>query len=129
MGRKKLFDEKSVVDKIGKTFIKYGYEGTSLDDLVKETGILRGSLYSTFGSKRGMFIAALTNSIRNNIIGEQTLTLVIIAMLELTAKDNQILRIIKNWIDTIDDKDNLISLLGKTIINHSHVLEEKINGK
>ena len=97
MGRKKSFNEKDIVKRMGETFIKYGYEGTSLDDLVKATGLLRGSLYSTFGSKRGMFISALLKSIADDPYNSQTLNLVTVAMMELTSNDKQLLDIIKNW--------------------------------
>ena len=41
------------------TFWRKGYVQTSLDDLVRESGASRGSLYKTFGDKKAMFIAAL----------------------------------------------------------------------
>lgn len=41
------------------TFWRKGYVNTSFDDLVRETGASRGSLYKTFGDKRSIFIAAL----------------------------------------------------------------------
>jgi TetR/AcrR family transcriptional repressor of nem operon len=40
-------------------FLERGYEATSIDDHVAVTGLHRGRLYKAFGSKRGMFIAAL----------------------------------------------------------------------
>ncbi len=40
-------------------FWERGYEATSIDDLLKATGINRGSLYGTFGDKRRLFLAAL----------------------------------------------------------------------
>ena len=54
MGRKKSFDTSDVLSQIGQLFIEKGYNGTSLDDIVERTGLLRGSLYATFGSKQGM---------------------------------------------------------------------------
>ncbi len=45
MERKKKFNQQDVLTAIGETFITYSYEGTPLDDLVKATGLLRGSLY------------------------------------------------------------------------------------
>lgn len=128
MGRRKLFDEKKVIKSIGKTFIKYGYEGTSLDDLVKATGVLRGSLYSTFGSKHGMFVKALLNSIADNRCGSQTLNLIAIAMMELTANDNQILNIIRGWAKDLEEKD-LISIIGKTVITRSQISRGEKNGE
>jgi len=40
-------------------FWSYGYNGTSLPDLIEGTGLSRGSLYKAFGDKKGLFLAAL----------------------------------------------------------------------
>lgn len=128
MGRKKLFDEKKVIKNIGETFVKYGYEGTSLDDLVKATGVLRGSLYSTFGSKHGMFVTALRDSINDDRYGEQTLSLITIAMMELTKDDKLVFNLVRKWVSELENKD-LISIIGKTVIERSQILRGEKNGK
>lgn len=128
MGRKKSFNEKDIVKRMGETFIKYGYEGTSLDDLVKTTGLLRGSLYSTFGSKRGMFSSALLKSIADDPYNSQTLSLITIAMMELTSNDKQLLDIIKNWAKNLKE-DDLISIIGNAVITRSQILKGEKNGK
>ena len=40
-------------------FWSRGYEATSIQHLVTHMGIRRGSLYGTFGDKRGLFFAAI----------------------------------------------------------------------
>jgi len=40
-------------------FWRYGYQATSIQDLVEATGVNRGSLYTTFGDKCGLFMAVL----------------------------------------------------------------------
>jgi len=40
-------------------FREHGYEGTSIQDLVEATGVGRGSLYAAFGSKEGLYLAAV----------------------------------------------------------------------
>jgi TetR/AcrR family transcriptional regulator, transcriptional repressor for nem operon len=40
-------------------FWQQGYEATSVDDLLKATGLARQSLYNTFGDKKELFITAL----------------------------------------------------------------------
>jgi AcrR family transcriptional regulator len=40
---------------------------TSIDALCKATGVLRGSLYSAFGDKRGILIAALDHYAEQNL--------------------------------------------------------------
>ena len=55
----KQFDRDEVLDRAMTVFWKRGYEGASIQDLVEATGINRGSIYATFGDKRGLFVAAL----------------------------------------------------------------------
>lgn len=55
----KQFDEGVVLDEMMKVFWGRGYESTSIDDLVKATGLKRGSLYNAFGGKEQMFLAAV----------------------------------------------------------------------
>ncbi|MEU0037888.1 MULTISPECIES: TetR/AcrR family transcriptional regulator [unclassified Streptomyces] len=40
-------------------FQRNGYDGTSIQDLVEATGVGRGSLYAAFGSKEGLYLAAM----------------------------------------------------------------------
>lgn len=55
----KCYDETEVLDSAMKAFWSKGYEATSLQDLVKATGINRGSLYHAFPGKRALFMRAL----------------------------------------------------------------------
>lgn len=59
MGRSKEFDTALVLHKAMEVFGQYGFEGASLQDLLGHLGIARQSLYNTFGTKRGLFLAAL----------------------------------------------------------------------
>jgi len=59
MGRPRSFNEEAVLDAAAEAFVKGGYEGTSIDDLVKALNLHRGSLYKAFGSKHGLFLAVL----------------------------------------------------------------------
>ena len=40
-------------------FWQYGYEATSLDDLVRATGVSRHGIYGDFGNKHDLFLACL----------------------------------------------------------------------
>ncbi|MFC5180448.1 TetR/AcrR family transcriptional regulator [Actinomadura harenae] len=59
MGRTREFDTDAVVESAMEVFWRLGYEATSVQDLVAATGIGRGSLYAAFGSKDGLYEAAL----------------------------------------------------------------------
>ncbi|MDQ0207510.1 TetR/AcrR family transcriptional regulator [Alkalicoccobacillus murimartini] len=61
MARSKGFDEKVVLKKAMELFWQQGYEKTSMQDLVQHMGIHRKSIYDTFGDKRSLFTASLTN--------------------------------------------------------------------
>ena len=55
----KRFDKDNVPDRAMRVFWERGYEANSIDDLLKATGINRGSLYGTFGDRRSLFLSAL----------------------------------------------------------------------
>lgn len=55
----KKFDVPQTLNKAMHVFWSRGYEATSVQDLIDQMGINRGSMYSTFGDKRSLFIAAL----------------------------------------------------------------------
>lgn len=59
MGRKKHFVPNRVIDKAIGVFMSRGFEATSVKDLVDATGVLPGSLYNAFGSKKQLFETAL----------------------------------------------------------------------
>jgi TetR/AcrR family transcriptional repressor of nem operon len=59
MARPREFDERVVVDAAMDVFWKQGYRATSVQDLVKATGLQPGSLYGAFGDKHGLLLEAL----------------------------------------------------------------------
>lgn len=59
MPRKKEYIEKEVLEKAMNLFWRKGYEGTSMQMLEKEMGINKFSIYSSFGSKKGLFIESM----------------------------------------------------------------------
>ena len=81
-------------------FVERGYEATSIDDLVAATGLHRGSLYKAFGSKRGIFLAALSRLVRDeltslpsrseDLVAADPLDLLLVAALELGPRDHEV---------------------------------------
>lgn len=59
MARPRTFDPDVVVDRAMHRFWSDGYAATSPQDLVEATGLNRSSLYNAYGSKEGLFLAAL----------------------------------------------------------------------
>ena len=59
MGRTRKFDADEVIRSARAVFWRQGFEGSSLPDLEQATGLNRSSLYHAFGSKRGLFDAAV----------------------------------------------------------------------
>ncbi|MFF0452566.1 TetR/AcrR family transcriptional regulator [Nocardia africana] len=55
MGRPRNFETETVVDRALDAFWTHGYANTSPAQLAEATGIGKGSLYNTFGSKRELF--------------------------------------------------------------------------
>ena len=59
MGRPKQFDPDEAMQEAMEAFWERGYAATSVNDLLEEMGLNRGSLYGTFGDKKQLFLAAL----------------------------------------------------------------------
>jgi TetR/AcrR family transcriptional regulator, transcriptional repressor for nem operon len=56
VARPRAFDEPAVVDAAQDRFWSLGYAGTSLDDLVKATGLSKGSIYNAFSDKHTLYL-------------------------------------------------------------------------
>jgi len=59
MARRREFDEDDVLDALKNVFWEHGFEGTSYSDIMKATGLKKGSLYAAFGDKRALYQKAL----------------------------------------------------------------------
>ncbi|MEO3977873.1 helix-turn-helix domain-containing protein [Streptomyces sp. CAU 1734] len=67
MGRPRGFDEAEVIRSAVELFACRSYDGISIDDLVTHLGVHRNSLYKTFGSKRGLYLAALRRALEHDV--------------------------------------------------------------
>jgi len=59
MVRTRTFDPTTTLSQVVALFSSRGYSETSMEDIVRETGVSRYGLYGTFGSKRELFEQAL----------------------------------------------------------------------
>lgn len=67
MARPREFDEHSALESLMEVFWDKGYEAATLQDLVKASGLLKGSLYGAFGDKQAIYLAALKHYNRTRI--------------------------------------------------------------
>jgi AcrR family transcriptional regulator len=90
VGRPRSFDEATAVAGAARLFATSGYEGTSVDDLVRGLGVHRGSLYSTFGSKRALYLRVLrehVDALPTSAAEQADLTLLLRAAVERAPVD------------------------------------------
>jgi TetR/AcrR family transcriptional repressor of nem operon len=67
MARPREFDEHQVIESLVTVFWNKGYEATTMQDLVKASGLLKGSLYGAFGDKQTLYLVALKHYNRTRI--------------------------------------------------------------
>lgn len=67
MGRRRSFDVDEAVAAAADLFARRAYDGVSVDDLVAGLGVHRNSLYNVFGSKRGLYLAALRRHVEQDV--------------------------------------------------------------
>ena len=100
MGRRRTFIENEAIDSATAVFAEHGFAGTSVDDLVRATGVNRASLYGVFGSKDGLFQRCLTEALAALSpadtsgspvdaaeAGHEELDLVLVALMEIAPGD------------------------------------------
>ena len=63
----KQYDRRELLDRAVELFRRQGYTATSTADLVAELGINRKSMYAEFGSKQGLFEAALERYLQQHL--------------------------------------------------------------
>jgi TetR/AcrR family transcriptional regulator, transcriptional repressor for nem operon len=73
MARPRKFDEAQVLDAVRDEFWARGYAATSLDDLMRVTGLGKGSLYGAFGGKRQLFLKVLSQYADRRVEGARQL--------------------------------------------------------
>ncbi|HEU5268142.1 MAG TPA: TetR/AcrR family transcriptional regulator [Jatrophihabitans sp.] len=117
MGRNRGFDEGQVLRAAADTFVRGGYQATSIDDLVTALGVHRGSLYNAFGSKRGLFLKTLNRYIQSELeplagsdpdgvadelVHRDTLDLVLVAAIERGHDDAQVAAAVRSALSAVE---------------------------
>lgn len=57
MPKQSSFTSETIADRALQHFWVHGYNASSMDDLVKATGVSRHGIYSSFGGKKALFLA------------------------------------------------------------------------
>ncbi|QOV33322.1 TetR/AcrR family transcriptional regulator [Streptomyces ferrugineus] len=102
MARPRKFDEAQVLQLVRDRFWSCGYAATSVDDILKDTGLGKGSLYGAFGDKRKLFLrtfdeycAELVDDVRSRLDGPDEgalarLSALVLAIAEATVGDTSL---------------------------------------
>jgi TetR/AcrR family transcriptional regulator, transcriptional repressor for nem operon len=67
MARPREFDEQAVLRAAQDVFRRRGYGGATVSDLTEATGLGKSSLYGAYGSKHGLYLAALDEYRNRNV--------------------------------------------------------------
>lgn len=106
------------IDAAAAVFRQHGYATTSIEQLVEATGVHRGSLYATFGSKRGLFLRALERATTGNVRPEDQLDLLLTALLELSPTD----RVLRERVELLlFSADATADQLGQRLLDRARV--------
>jgi len=103
MARPIQHDPQEVIEKTMNLFWEKGYESTSIQDIVKVTGLKPGSLYNIFGNKEGVFERVLERYANENL-----------------TQVKKILKANENYIE------NITNFLNEIVINT--IANERTNG-
>lgn len=114
MARPREFDEATVLAQARTLFASLGYNGTSIDDLVKATGLLRGSLYKAFGSKQNLFERVLADVAVNFDNSEEQLDLLTVALKDLATQDARVRQLCLAIIESVGV--SMPNLLGNNLL-------------
>lgn len=96
------FDRKAVLLAAAREFADRGYEGTSIAQLVTATGLLRGSLYGSFGSKAELFRLALGEALADDSDRDLVIDLVTVALRERAAHDPDVAQLVSDRLAALD---------------------------
>ena len=113
-----------MLDRCAAALLDTGYEGTSIDDLVAATGLHRGSLYTAFGSKRGIFLAVLNQLDAAGVRDAASIDLVLVALLELAPRDAGIRDVAARILAAAGELGTAESL-GARLLARAHIDKEK----
>lgn len=66
--------QKKLLNTAIKVFLEHGYEGASLEKIILDAGGSRSTIYSLYGSKKGLFLACLKSLVEEVYFATQNIT-------------------------------------------------------
>jgi TetR/AcrR family transcriptional repressor of nem operon len=124
MVRTREFDPATALSRAVEVFSSKGYSDTSMDDIVRATGVSRYGLYGTFGNKRELFEVALEKYADS--MGRQSY----LRLLEPDASLEHIRYIFDERIEAMSEEgDNMGSMIAHTAVElapHDEEIKEML---
>ncbi|NQX37776.1 TetR/AcrR family transcriptional regulator, transcriptional repressor for nem operon [Pedobacter steynii] len=139
MARNKEFDPTEKLEKARDLFWEKGYHATSMQDLVSQMKVNRGSMYDTYGDKHQLFIESLQNYARETYseykkaaIGEKSpfksIELIIKKAIERSFEEEKVCMIVKSSFE-MAPLDNDVKEILKQLSNALISIFEDLIGK
>ena len=110
-GRPRNFDEADTLNRVMNSFWRNGYNATTFEQLVEDSGLSRSSLYNAFGGKDELFEVALDRFL-------EVQTGKFIQKLEADDGDELVLRVIQSFRQPYDGRSKGC-LLQKTVLENA----------
>lgn len=122
MARNKEFDPTEKLEKARDLFWEKGYHATSMQDLVSQMKVNRGSMYDTYGDKHQLFIESLQNYARETYseykkaaIGEKSpfrsIELIIKKAIQRSFEEEKVCMIVKSSFEMAPLDNNIREIL------------------
>jgi AcrR family transcriptional regulator len=115
MGRPATFDADEVVVRVARLVAERGYDAVGVDDVVRVTGVARGSLYHRFGSKAGIIAGSLA-VVAGAGDDRATVELVALVLASSGARDPLIAAELGRVLADLDRRVDLPSSLGAALL-------------
>ena len=126
MGRNKSYNEQDVLTILAREFSNTGYEGTSIDQIEKATGMKRGSIYQAFDSKANLFRLAFQATAEAKADIDLMADLLVVALWERAGVDQHVRSVAGETIEYIESStgDSIEQVLWSRL-KHRAGLEEQ----
>lgn len=102
MGRPKNTNREQIVVSATELIATRGYSALSIDELVRASGTTRGFIYSTFGSKLGLFQACYEQARQSN--DSRHLDLLVVALREASSLSRGFAAIVQRDLDELGEQ-------------------------